>query len=161
MLRCSSSQLLAVRETRVKERSHLEEYPCFYIRRGARGAVMTPRSLSLSTRSSFSTGRARDSTLPPCGVLHHTVAPSPFSSPAFSLPRWHFDIFSSSHSISTAVADPVSMPSIDPSQPPASTCSLPACVPSLSLRQPFECVSFQREAISRILRDTAFPIADF
>lgn len=164
----ASMQQLAVagcaRDESERKESPEEEYPCFYMRRGARGAVMTPRSLSLSTRSSFSRPVARDSTLPPCGVLHHTVAPSPFSSPAFSLPRWHFDIFSSSHSISTAVADPVSMPSIDPSQPPASTCSLPACVPSLSLRQPFECVSFQREKrslVSCAIPHSPLPTFDF
>lgn len=94
---------------------------------------MTPRSLSLSTRSSFSTGRARFHPAALRRFTPHRGAVSVFLSRVLSPTLWHFDIFSSSHSISTAVADPVSMPSIDPSQPPASTCSLPACVPSLSL----------------------------
>lgn len=142
MLRCSSSQLLAVRETRVKERSHLEEYPCFYMRRGARGAVMTPRSLSLSRHGRVFRPVARDSTLPPCGVLHHTVAPSP----RFPLPR------SLSHA-GTSISSPpliLSQPlSLTPCRCPASIRANPPPRLALFLRASLRCLSVNPSNVSR------------
>lgn len=129
------------RETRVKadERNHLEEYPACdaastkydVARRRRCGAALFP----LARHGELFDG---DSTLPPCVIHHRGAARFP---PSFSLPRWHLDTFSSSRSISTAVADPVCRcPASIRADPSRSTC----CVASLRCScQTLDCASLQ------------------